>query len=73
MNKVKKIIKKFKKLSDSHFELVMMVEESEEGLKVIINGDDGVEDTQYLDLGVKDKLTNLLNREGIDFYHMEVK
>lgn len=68
MNKLKKIIKKYKKLTESHHEAVLVLEETKEGLRVIMNGDNGVEDSQVLDISMAGKLKELLNRDNIEFY-----
>jgi len=68
MNKLKKIIKKYKKLSEKHEELVMVLEEKGGKLSVVINGDDGVEFSDTLDVDVLEKLKPLLDRNSIEYY-----
>lgn len=68
MNKLKKIIKKYKKLSENHNEIVMVLEENGGNLSVVINGDEGVEYSDTLDVDVLEKLKTLLDRNSIEYY-----
>lgn len=68
MNKLKKIIKKYKKLSEKHDDIVMVLEEKEGNLSVVINGDEGIEYSDTLDADVLEKLKTLLDRNSIEYY-----
>lgn len=68
MNKLKKIIKKYKKLSEKHDDIVMVLEEKGGNLSVVINGDEGIEYSDTLDVDVLEKLKTLLDRNSIEYY-----
>lgn len=68
MNKLKKVIKKYKKLNESQNELVILLEEQEGILKVILNGDNGVEDISEIKLNLKDKLISLFKENNVEYF-----